>query len=115
MNIEKEIVELIRKHNLAAENLTEQQLAEVIRQAIACGDFVRYVQQNTNAQQVVYLPFAREAQLYDQLSETRQQLEKLLHEVVHKYPGETRYETALRYIIERERERIGGPGEEQSK
>lgn len=48
--------ELVRKHQLAVETLTEQQLAEAIRQAIASGDFVRHVSMD-GRQSVSYIPW----------------------------------------------------------
>lgn len=50
---------LVRAHNLACEDLTEQQLASVIRQACQCGDLRRLVSVN-GAQQVIYIPFDAE-------------------------------------------------------
>lgn len=70
--------EFARKHNLAVEQLTENQFAEAIRQMIACGDFIRYVQVNSGAQQVVYIPFAREQELQTKITE----LEKLLDDAM---------------------------------
>jgi hypothetical protein len=88
-------VEFIKKHQIAIENLTEHQLAEAIRQAIQSGDFIRYVRQEDSAQQIVYVPW-REA---DRLSSL---YHEILNAVETKYEGESRHETALRYIKERE-------------
>jgi len=54
------IEKLARRCNLAIEGLTEEQLAEAIKQAILCGDFQRHVITGTTAQSVVYLPYATE-------------------------------------------------------
>ena len=86
--------EFVRKHQLAAEALTEQQLAEAIRQAIASGDFMRNVTTD-GRQAVIYIP-RREAESL----QTR--YHELLFAVASKHEGETRHETALRYIRERE-------------
>ncbi len=48
---------LIAQKNIAVESLTRDQLAEAFRQALASGDFVRNVIVNSDAQQVVYIPF----------------------------------------------------------
>ena len=66
--------DLIQKHNLAVESLTEQQLAEVIRQAIASGDFVRNIVVDSNSQAVVYEPYREVARLRERIEE----LEKAL-------------------------------------
>jgi len=87
--------ETVRKHNLAVESLTEQQLAEVIRQAIASGDIVRNVTHDGSAQAITYIP-------YREVSRLRDQYHELLYAVASKHDGETRHETALRYIKERE-------------
>lgn len=72
MSIEFDTVlqDFIRRHNLAVEELTEQQLAEAMRQIIRSGDLMRYVTLRANggiAQVVVYEPFAREEQLKNRI------------------------------------------------
>lgn len=86
--------DLIRKHNLAVEALTEQQLAEAIRQAIAAGDFMRHVVTD-GRQAVTYIPWREVERL-------RSLYNELLYAVERKHDGETRHETALRYIREAE-------------
>ena len=86
--------ELVRKHQLAVETLTEQQLAEAIRQAIASGDFMRNVVVD-GRQSVIYIPWREVEQL-------RLLYNELLYAVASKHEGETRHETAIRYIRERE-------------
>lgn len=54
--------ELIRKHSIACDELTQMQLAESFKQALACGDFVRHVRASDNAQQVYYFPY-RDAEM----------------------------------------------------
>ena len=85
------ITSLIRKHTIAVNELTEQQFAEAIRQALP--DFIRFV--HADNQQVVYLP-GRDAEKWKRL------YHELIMEVASKYPNETRHETALRYIREAE-------------
>lgn len=59
--LELKTAELVHKYNLAAESLTETQLASAIAQAIASGDFVRIVVETDGppdcAQSVVYIPY----------------------------------------------------------
>ena len=86
--------ELVRKHQLAVETLTEQQLAEAIRQAIASGDFMRNVVSD-GRQAVIYIPWR-------EVENLRTRYHELLYAVAIKHEGETRHETALRYIRERE-------------
>lgn len=87
------ILEFVRRHQIKIEALTEQQLAQAIEQAIACGDFVRNITQDS--QSVTYTPFA-------ELESVRTKYNELLLSVENKHEGETRHETALRYIRERE-------------
>lgn len=68
--------EFVRKHALAVEDLTEKQLAEAIRQAIACGDFQKLVCTSNNSQLVVYSPFAAEARLQARIKELVEQLRR---------------------------------------
>lgn len=70
----KLLEKLVRKHNLAVEALTEKQLIEAIRQAIASGDFQRLVvTTGGGAQQVVYIPFAEQARLQARIRELEEQ------------------------------------------
>ena len=60
------IKELIEKEHLACEELTKKQLAEVIRQALACGDLMIMVSQSSlhpPSQCAVYIPYADEERL----------------------------------------------------
>lgn len=82
---------LVRRHNIAVNDLTETQLAEAIRQAMP--DFRRYV--HVIGQAVVYIP-SMEADRWKAL------YHELLWSVESVHEGETRHETALRYIRERE-------------
>ena len=87
-------LELVRKYQLSVNNLTERQLAESIRQAIASGDFTRFVVAG-GSQCVSYIPFREVDQL-------KRLYNELIYAVATKHEGETRHETALRYIQERE-------------
>lgn len=86
--------DLIHKYNLAVESLTEQQLAEVMRQAISSGDLMRLVVID-GRQAVTYIP-------YREIESLRSLYNELLNAVGRKHYGETRHETALRYIREAE-------------
>jgi hypothetical protein len=52
--------DVIRRHQIAVEQLTEQQFVEALKQAIASGDFQRHVRIDDirePAQSVVYVPY----------------------------------------------------------
>lgn len=85
---------MAKQHAAAVDTLTEQQLAEAIRQAIESGDFTRYVTTD-NRLSVVYLPFQETGRI-------RALYEELIMAVESKHDGESRHETTLRYIRERE-------------
>lgn len=80
--------ELICKHRLAVNDLTEEQLAESIRQACACGDFQRHVCTSNSSQAVVYIPHAREAYLTGKILELEKRLERIANWTpLTTYPG----------------------------
>jgi hypothetical protein len=66
--------DLVRRHNLAVNDLTETQLAEAIRQAMP--DFRRYV--HASEQSVVYLPGQEVNRLKERVRELEEQKRKLL-------------------------------------
>lgn len=72
--LSKATEELIREHNIACEELTKEQLASAFKQAVVCGDFVRMVQSGSRAQAVVYMPFAREQELLNEIEELKEKL-----------------------------------------
>jgi hypothetical protein len=61
--IEKATMELVKKHLIARHDLTEEQLADAIAQALLAGDFQKLVVASSGAQCVTYIPFAREQEL----------------------------------------------------
>ena len=77
---------LARKHAIATEQLTEDQLVSAIEQAIACGDFQRYVL--LQGQQVVYIPFAKEARLQAEIADLKTVLAYYEREAPHLNPFE---------------------------
>ena len=79
----KAIEECVKRHNLAVEELTEKQVVSAFRQAIECGDFVRYVQTD-GGQSVVYIPFEREQQLQAQVKELEETVRRLNIELKEK-------------------------------
>ena len=94
--VEPVLTRLVKQYKLESEKLTEKQLVEAIRQALP--DFEKHVAVGPNAtygQSVVYLP-GREANRLASL------YHELLYAVESAFPGETRHETALRYIREAE-------------
>lgn len=72
--VSKAMDEVIREHNIACDKLTKEQFVNALKQAVACGDFVKYVQAGTDAQAVVYQPFAREQELLWQIEDLKEQL-----------------------------------------
>jgi len=98
------VTEFVHKHTLAVESLTDLQLAEAIRQALVAGDFQRNVliEDSTHKQSVLYLP-------YREVSRLKPLYDELIYAVASKHEGETRHETALRYIRERETPVSGKP------
>jgi len=66
--VEKATMELVEKHLLAADNLTKEQLANAIGQALLSGDFIKLVVASTGAQCVIYIPFAREQELQQEIA-----------------------------------------------
>ena len=96
----------VHEHSLVVEGLTEKQLAEAIRQAIEAGEFQRCIMSEggTHKQAVTYLP-------YREVSRLRSLYQELLGAVATKHDNETRHETALRYITEREN-RVEWPSSE---
>ncbi len=69
-------LELVEKHNIAVEQLTAQQIADALKQAIACGDFVRYVRLgHPSAQSVIYAPYAEVERLRSRIARLESVLE----------------------------------------
>jgi hypothetical protein len=61
--VEALVAEVTRKHALAVEELTESQFVTALKQAIECGDFIRQVRATDSAQNIIYVPYAREQEL----------------------------------------------------
>ena len=78
MSIEETIRRLIADHALATEKLTEQQLAEALRQALDSGDFVRNVRVDSNAQTVHYIPYRERERLKEENQNLRAALEQII-------------------------------------
>lgn len=79
-NSNQEAIEkMVHEHNLTVDKLTELQLAEALRQAILCGDFIRLVQTDTSfpvhRQSITYIPFRREQELKARIQELESALE----------------------------------------
>lgn len=68
---------LIEEYSLAEEKLTKEQFAQALSEAVASGDFIKYVRVTDNAQLVIYIPFARELELIDRINEPETELEVL--------------------------------------
>jgi len=97
--------DFVRRHFLETERLTEVQLAQAIQQALAAGDFVRFVARDPERQTITYIP-------YRERETVRSKYNELVMAVVRKFDNETRHETALRYIREaEERANSGEPAQ----
>ncbi len=62
----------IKERRLAIENLTQNQVAEALQQAVASGDFMRHVQ--SDRQYVDYMPFREVQRLKARIKELELQL-----------------------------------------
>jgi hypothetical protein len=68
------ITRLLKERSDAESKLTRDQFIECLRQALACGDFIRQVVVGSNAQGMIYIPFAREQELEGRVKELQDQL-----------------------------------------
>jgi len=75
IDLSKLTTELVNKHNLASEKLTEIQLADAIRQAIEAEDFNTLVLPD-GTQKVIYVPFLRYQELKARIFALEEQLRK---------------------------------------
>lgn len=66
------IERVVKQHQLAADSLTEKQLVELLKQVLASGDIIKHTVVYSDAQSVVYIPFAQTDRLRDQLYRVRQ-------------------------------------------
>lgn len=92
--LHERVRQLVTKMSLEEEKLTESQFVEAIKQAILAGDFVKFVTPSGGST-VVYIP-------YNECERLRGMLNQILDAVKTCYDGESRFETALRYVVERE-------------
>ena len=86
-NLTPRINELLKQHMITAEQLTQTQLAAAIKQAIACGDFIRLIVADAS-QSVIYLPYANQQRLEAEIEELKQQLAegtKLMKEFIEQH------------------------------
>jgi phage pi2 protein 07 len=86
-------VEFVKRWQIAADDLTQSQLANALRQAMP--DFRRNVHVHSGGQQVVYLPGS-------DADRWRAKYLELIDAVEYVPEGETPHQTALRYLRERE-------------
>lgn len=71
------ISELGREYLKKVEGLTKEQFTEALKQAIACGDFMKQVVVSGELrQQVLYIPYAREKELQARIKELEEIIEK---------------------------------------
>lgn len=78
--LEENLAELVRRHNIAVENLTQKQVVEAIKQAIEAGDFQKHVNV-LHEQQVVYVPFAREQELHNKVEVLQAEVKELQRKI----------------------------------
>lgn len=64
----------VKQHNIAIDFLTEQQVCEVFKQAIASGDITRNVLVDNGAQSVSYVPFREKERLEREIKELRAEI-----------------------------------------
>jgi phytoene/squalene synthetase len=55
--LQNQLLEFVREHQIAHDQFTERQMAELIRQMLASGDIIRNVRTD-GAQNVIYVPYA---------------------------------------------------------
>lgn len=64
----KELQEQVRKHQVNVSAFREEQLIECIIQAIKCGDFMLYIQKESDSSDAVYVPFAQVVPLKERIA-----------------------------------------------
>lgn len=77
---DEEIFKLIREHNILDEKLTENQMAEALKQALACGDFVRNIHLSRSGSyqsNVTYIPYREVERLKSQIKRLNDALSKI--------------------------------------
>lgn len=62
------VEDVVKKHQLETDKLTERQLVQAIQEAIKCGDFVKLVRPD-GAQCMIYEPYRAEHQLNARIAE----------------------------------------------
>lgn len=74
-NVNAEIERIVKEHTLTVNALTEKQLVELLKQLFASGDIIRQTMpvgpRHSEAQSVIYIPFAREQELSGKLEDIR--------------------------------------------
>jgi hypothetical protein len=100
-----ELLKISKELSKENEKLTREQFVEVLKQALASGDFMKHVYPQEGSQCITYIPYRR-------LSEVEARYNELIYAVERVHPEETRHETALRYIQEAE-QRANGSGEDK--
>lgn len=86
--LERVVRAAAKERRAAEERLTEKQIIEALKQALACGDFARLVRQEDGAQAVTYVPARRVAELESALKAAESDL-KYANEVIAELKGET--------------------------
>lgn len=69
------IEQFIHEHQLAVEQFTKKQLADLLRQLFASGDIVKYVvSDGSNRQALVYLPFNTDERHRTEIAELKKHI-----------------------------------------
>lgn len=81
--MDEAIDKAVNEYNLKVAQLTKEQFIDALKQAIACGDFKRHVVAGrdigdlNHSQQVIYLPYAREQYLLNQIEELKTRITEM--------------------------------------
>lgn len=80
------VSKLIADYTITRDQFTEQQVGELVKQLLLSGDIFKLI--SPSGGKMMYHPY-----------EIRQKYNELLHAVSFKHEGESRHDTALRYIL----------------
>lgn len=75
--IDTAIEKFLEQNAICVEDLTKEQLAKVLKEAILCGDFQRHVLYSNNAQAISYIPYRRQLELEERIKHLEEELETL--------------------------------------
>ena len=73
----EQIDALLKEHGVKHDEFAGKLLAESVRQAIYCGDFLNYVRVDNGAMFVSYIPYRRVEELEDEVERLKEENERL--------------------------------------